>query len=765
MNLESDHTTSLQYTPDQDIKVHEEGAIRLICSTFQSHEAGLPEWLKNSADEYARQNVTEDQRIIVVFIDHGSQTRRPSISVLDFGGMSSSSIENNFRQWADPDASRFANSPAQVQGGHGNGGKCYMTMMFTDHALIHTVKDGVGCRYGVEGGTFRFGYIPDHHSGKDFQVPDLVAEIEEGLRRIGCRVESLPPLAQEALRSARGFTLVTGVGPKGYNKNTARTMVDSLRDHAQMIRTLEFCKVFVVNRGKLVKNADPITLDPITPDPDFIDGRAMDIPEKVMDPLTRQSISTTGDGLHPRGVLRLRTSDRSMRYTRKHRHFIFYHGESGYIGYKAMGAFDVTSSSVNRIYGECRLASLEPFKQNAREQLTSAPLTRGVDYFISKQISVLAGQFEALARRSYDKRERSELSKLNEVLDEWKNQFLSKHVGNVGGEKGGDSPDPPPRPSLPQGIPDRIEVRLTHRRAGIGVAFRPVIRFFDGAGTRIRPVPYEWVSNDPNVAWVDGDLNVVNTFAKGRTAISAQTLDGTVESNKVTLNVMKLRKIELKPEALEMRSGSRSRIEAVCTLSDGTVASDVALIWTEDDPLIARVSANGLVYGGTGGVTTVTAGDDSCMADKGTRVNVVGGFNGDAKRRGRSYPRILVSSVDADPDTGNEVILSVDDPPVYQRIQDIDRNIWWINSSSPLAQMYLDQGGGYGYDSREWRIYHVERYIEAIAQIALVADPDLDLVASDVWVLRWGERVAEVQAAAVESLSDFIRQGELPITQ
>ena len=32
----------LVYIPDEDVKVHEEGAIRLICKAFQSHENGLP---------------------------------------------------------------------------------------------------------------------------------------------------------------------------------------------------------------------------------------------------------------------------------------------------------------------------------------------------------------------------------------------------------------------------------------------------------------------------------------------------------------------------------------------------------------------------------------------------------------------------------------------------------------------------------------------------------------------------------------------------
>lgn len=40
----------LVYIPDEGVKVHEEGAIRLICKAFQCHENGLPEWLKNTAN-------------------------------------------------------------------------------------------------------------------------------------------------------------------------------------------------------------------------------------------------------------------------------------------------------------------------------------------------------------------------------------------------------------------------------------------------------------------------------------------------------------------------------------------------------------------------------------------------------------------------------------------------------------------------------------------------------------------------------------------
>ena len=116
-----------------------------------------------------------------------------------------------------------------------------------------------------------------------------------------------------------------------------------------------------------------------------------------------------------------------------------------------------------------------------------------------------------------------------------------------------------------------------------------------------------------------------------------------------------------------------------------------------------------------------------------------------------------------DPDTKEPVYFSGDDPPVWQRAQDADRNIWWINSAAPLARLYLDTGKGYGFESREWRMYHLERYIDIIVQIALRYGPsERESLSASEWILQWGAKVAEIQPAAAADLTEFIATGELP---
>lgn len=755
--------TKLEYTPDQDIKVHEEGAIRLLCAPFQSHEAGLPEWLKNSADAYAREDVPQHERIILVILANAARGKSASISVVDFVGMTSTDIEGDFRNWADPDAANRAKSRRDVQGGHGNGGKCYMTQMFEEFSSIMTVREGKGNRYGVAGGSIRFGYIPDRASGRDFGVPDIGSELLHELRDVKCSISSLPPEASDALRGARGFSLVTGVGPKGLGRQiNPRRFIQDLENHPQMIRTLEMCSLYVIHDGVVEKEGKPLSLPSITPMEGAEAGKSVPIPALLKDPATGEKVSTTKDGALPEGQLVLLTSNLSMRYAgRRGRHNVNYRTSSGYIGYIPVSELDVQSAFRDKIYGECLLESLEPFKLNERARLASAPLVRAVDEFIAREVETYSRSFEARERRKYDQQEKDAISKMNEALDQWKNRFLKEYMRGLWGPGGG---QPLPQPSLPAGKPARVEIGLSHPMAGLGVSFRPSIRFWDAGDREVRAVPYRWVSGDTNVAMVDEDLRIVDTYSYGATAIWAESLEGSLKSNKLPIQVVEIHAVEVVPLEIEVAAGSRHKLEAICTLEDGPKSSDVYLVWTEADSGVARVSAAGLVYGFTPGRTQVHAGDDHCLSSTPAIVTVVPDQPAGRKdRRSPGLPLVLVSSVNTDPDTREEVNLSSDFPPVWQRPVDADRNIWWINSSSPMARLYLSKDKGYGFESREWRMYHLERYIDVIAQIAIVNGPkESTSMSVNEWLLEWGARVSEVQLAAASDLTLFIATGELP---
>jgi hypothetical protein len=755
----------LVYIPDEDVKVHEEGAIRLICKAFQSHENGLPEWLKNSADEYIREDAPEGKRVILVVFHYGRKDRAASISCLDFSGMTSGIIEQHFRVWADPEAARRGGRVVGVQGGHGNGGKCYMTQMFEDYGLIQTARRGRGNRYGVSGGSIRFGYISDRAQGRDFPVANLKDEFARVLAEIGCSVRDLPEGVRDVLQEAEGFTLVKGVGPKGYGSRIpVHQLIASLEEHPQMMRTLELCKVYVLVNGTPWNEGRPLRLPEIEPMEEAQEPRVLPIPEALKDPATEDKVSTTDGGRLRVGTLTLRTSKVSMRYGKKGRHDVVFRGQSGYIGYIPVPELDIQSEYRDRIYGECHLEALEPYKQNERARLAQSPLTRAVERFISQQIQLYAREFEARERRRYAQEEKDAISKMNEALDRWKNRFLNELMGKLWGPGSGLVPHVPA--PLPTGKPAKLELTLSHPRAGVGVAFRPSLKFFDSGGRRIRPVAYRWVSEDNNVAMVDEDLSVINTFTVGRTAIHAETLDGRLASNKAPLEVVHIREIRIVPSQLEMHVGSRQKLEALCRLGSGGESGSVYLEWTESNPYVAKVSSAGLVFGFSPGETQVTAVDDRCLAKEPALVRVSpGGGRERGDQHGRGVPLVLISGdFERDPDTQEYVYFSSEEPPVAQRPKDVDRNIWWINSAAPLAKLYLDTSKGYGHKSREWRMYHLERYIDAIVQIALTHGPtETGALSPSEWIIQWGAKVAEIQAAAAADLTEFIATGQLPM--
>lgn len=758
--------SQFEYIPDDDVRIHEAGTIKLLCTAFLSHESGLPEWLKNSADAYAREDAPEQKRVIVVIFNFGRKSLRPSISCLDFSGMTSNTIIDHFRNWASPDAALQGAKTSAVQGGHGNGGKCYMTHMFEDYSQIYTVKQGKGNIYGVKGSSIRFGFIPNPNDGRDFSVPNIRHEIEKVLSTLGCPLHNFSNESLEALEMADGFTLVTGVGPRVYgNKIPYRQLIGNLKDHPQMIQTLNLCKVFVVVNGEPFERGKRLTLPRISPMEGAEEPRVIQVPDTLEDPSSGEQISTTNGDVMPQGNLILRTSDKSMRWRKKGRHNIIYRAKSGYIGYVGIPELDIQSPYRDQIYGECYLEALEPFKQNERARLANTPLTRALERFLSEQINAYAKEFEARDRRHTNQQEKNFVSRMNEALDRWKNRFLNEILQGMWGKDDiGPPPPPPPPPSLPLGNPARLELSLSHQKAGVGVSLRPTLKFFDTNGSRIRTVPYIWVSEDNNVAMVNEDLMIINTFAVGQTSIYAETLDRKIRSNKVPLEIVKIHEIKIHPQEIQLLAGSRQKLEAICKLANKDETSDIYLVWTEDNPNIARVSPSGLVFGFEPGETQVSVGDDKCEAKEPAIIKVIPFKDrGKGDQRGLGYPTVLISEVDTEPDTGEHRFFSSEIPPVWQDAIDVNRKIWWINSAAPLARMYSDTLLGYGYSSREWRMYHLERYIDIMVQIALTHGPsERESISVGEWILKWGEQVSEIQANAASSLSEFIATGKLP---
>jgi Bacterial Ig-like domain (group 2) len=551
-----------------------------------------------------------------------------------------------------------------------------------------------------------------------------------------------------------------GFGAKHLNKGKipAAKWVEALEGHQQMIRSIDRNEIYVLHNGKVLPNADPLDLPEIPPIAGAAAPRVIPIPEALIDPKTDEKVATGAEA--DRSRLVLRTSEVSMRWSLKARHTIngWTHDERS-TGYWEVPSLTKVAYS-ERIYGDVFLDALAEYKQNDRRNHSDAPLTRALQQWITNQIEEYASEFVKLDKLQSTEEEKNDLSRLNEQLNDWKNKFLQEQFGGLGVTGTGGSGGTDKKP-LPKGEVANVRLTASHAYAGRGVSFRPTVEFFDKTGKRVRPVPHVWSSSDWAVATVDDELNTVTTHKAGTVEITVTCKDSGVHSNVLAVEVLDISTIELSPLQLEVHAASRSLISAVCNVADGRTMEGVYLVWAEDDNSVAQVGASGMVFGFVPGTTAVTAGDSTVQADEAATVIVL-----DPKEKegsgGGGFPRILLSEIDIDPLGEAPPVFSAAEPPVHQRPQDFDHNIWWINMGSPLARRYIDTARGGGAHSREWRVYLLERYIEVMVKIILTYSfMHGDDITFETMLRRWDEESVAMQERAFESLQAYLEGGDI----
>lgn len=167
--------------------------------------------------------------------------------------------------------------------------------------------------------------------------------------------------------------------------------------------------------------------------------------------------------------------------------------------------------------------------------------------------------------------------------------------------------------------------------------------------------------------------------------------------------------------------------------------------------------------GGTGGTGTHHEGDGQGDGGTGTGgqgqggsgAGTGGGGSGDEQKRAPRFPEIRVSGYDPDPDTGESFSLHPRQPVVYQRAEDVERNLWWVNAQRPLAERIISDEAR-GADSARWRDYVFSRFVEVIQAYETRErwDGTTDL-AEFMWRL-----VGEVHDSATSELSDILFTAE-----
>ncbi len=131
---------------------------------------------------------------------------------------------------------------------------------------------------------------------------------------------------------------------------------------------------------------------------------------------------------------------------------------------------------------------------------------------------------------------------------------------------------------------------------------------------------------------------------------------------------------------------------------------------------------------------------------------------------GKSFPRVLLSGHDEDPLGGPSVVLGERDPVVYQRPQDFKENIYWINTSSPMASKIYDK---FKFDSVQWRNYLFDRYVDIFIKEAVheLEKKDMQNFTADAVDQKIADVIRKVHQSANEDLEQFLFESTYTVPQ
>src|SRR4051812_13346368 len=285
--------------PDQ-IPIDPENTLEQLTGRFRAVRDGLPELIKNSKDQYSRLKLLDrDQRQIVVI----ANTKKRLLAVLDFAGAPAENY-SGWATWSNPKAGR-AELAADIEAGHGNGGKAFMVRGATDLAFMESCYLGKRTKMGFDnnraGARYKPGFsMSDGLVLNDVAEPQPREKLDQFLSDLGITFADLPERAQQIFQKRQAFTAVfltrvTEWAPR--RQPTLRRIPEEISEivasHGQTAMTVETCDVWALVDGKIAggRPIRPLALDPYA---GFEEPREFTIPDLLPDPDNGENVIVGG---------------------------------------------------------------------------------------------------------------------------------------------------------------------------------------------------------------------------------------------------------------------------------------------------------------------------------------------------------------------------------------------------------------------------------------------------------------------------------------
>lgn len=442
---------SNEYVFPTEIPIDPEATLDQLTGRFRSLRDGLPELVKNSKDQYSRLGVkdAEDRQIVVIL-----RTDARTLAVIDFAGAPAENFKG-WTTWSDPSAGKV-DMAADIEAGHGNGGKAFMVRGATRRAFLESCFNGRFTRKGfindLPGSRYKPGFGVVNGSVMDnVQEAAPTKRLEELLNKLGTTISDLPAPVRAALEARQAYTAAFldqvvewGGRKKQKLRSTAAAAVrEIIGSHGQTAMTVDTCRVWVVADGVVV-GGEPVKPVEVEPYPGFAEPRLFPIPDVLPDPETGESVivreAKEGDA-----YLNLRTSARQLQMsqeTRAKNVVRVWNNRNNVATWPLQALHSVSAASF--IYGELRCPSLsgDHLSGAERHHLSDTPLVRALEHWAREKVEELANDLhKAMAEKTNPKDRERAKSALNSIRNLMRQFLDADTIGGTeeGAKAGGES--------------------------------------------------------------------------------------------------------------------------------------------------------------------------------------------------------------------------------------------------------------------------------------------------------------------------------------
>lgn len=413
--------------------VIDEAVLDLVGNEFKfDHAKGLAEWLKNSCDAYLREKTPDDEQFIIVRLVEDGNSHLSRIECIDFVGMTKKQIDDAFKRFFDPQAAKKGAKETQIKtlGGHGNGGKFYMRQMFKTSRAI-TYRDG---KINI------FGFNTKRQYGFEEGFEDKKMALVDAMEKAGINHLKLPEPVQKALAAGEtGFTVVVGEHPqKAKGAASHNVLVDKLILHPQARRLIERKPISLLFDAET--NLVRLTNPKLSPKEGFETSLIVEIPEELQ--CDGKPVEFKNKRYSWPGRLVLKTSAEPLRASLVTLNTIDFIGEVGVIGSYRIHELGPTrfSGQAEFIYGECECPILEDpdydSVRNDRQTLLENDRSLALLAWVREQVELLAEKMETKNIQEKKTQDLKNTSQLNEILNKWKNRFMTQAWAELFAGKG-----------------------------------------------------------------------------------------------------------------------------------------------------------------------------------------------------------------------------------------------------------------------------------------------------------------------------------------